>query len=449
MKTLLDVIMHPEYLDLLYFCTIGILSSALISFLPALHIYNVIGIFLLCVFEWGASMAPLELISLSIGMIVGYSVLNTVPATYFGPGDESMSYYILPSADWVAKGRGYEGVILTGVGALTGIIALAILAPLFMWILPPLKAITGPHMFWIIGAVIVYSIMSEWPKGLSQSPDCWTNFFEGWYYLGIGFLLFLASGLLGFIVMAKTMVPVQFAFQSITPVFVGLFAIPWLITNIINIGKVPHQHPAESMELDWNLVLRGTFGGFLGGFFAAFVPIVTAGVGGLIAGHATAQRDGRLFVMSYGTCKTVYYVGSFLLFFIPGLSLTRGGLASIVNPIVTSLTIKEYFIFVGLMLFAGGISFLLLMPFTKLCIKIVEKIPFQWVSVVALFIVIPAVFMFTGWGGMAIMTVATGLGLIPVLFQARRMNLMGVLLLPVCLSMAGYSNAILRFLGLL
>lgn len=44
-------------------------------------------------------------------------------------------------------------------------------------------------------------------------------------------------------------------------------------------------------------------------------------IGGLISGHATAQRDSRLFVMSYGTCKTVYYVGSFLLFFIPGLSL--------------------------------------------------------------------------------------------------------------------------------
>ena len=121
MEQLLDVLLHPEYLELFYFCVIGILASAIISFLPALHIYNVIGIFMLIVLKFEASMAPMELISLCIGMIVGYSMLNTVPATYFGPGDESMSYYVLPSADWVAKGRGYEGVILTGVGALTGI----------------------------------------------------------------------------------------------------------------------------------------------------------------------------------------------------------------------------------------------------------------------------------------------------------------------------------------
>ncbi len=445
----LEYLLHPEYLDLFYFSALGVLFSCLISFLPALHIYNVIGIFLLVILKFEATMAPMQLVALCIGMIVGYSILNTVPATYFGPGDESMSYYILPSAAWVAKGRGYESIILTGVGALGGIILLALLAPAFLLFMPGLKTITSPHMFWIIGSVIAYMIMSEWPKGVSQSESCWENFFEGWKFLSVGLITFLLSGLLGFIVMSKTLVPIDFAFQSITPVFVGLFAIPWLITNIINIGSIPKQHEATSMELDWGLVCRGTFGGFLGGFFAAYIPIVTAGVGGLMAGHATAQRDGRLFVMSYGTCKTVYYVGSFLLFFIPGLSLTRGGLAWIVTPVVTTLTMKEYALFVGLMLFSAGLAFLMLGAFTRLCIKIVEKIEYYWVSVIALLIVIPGVFSFTSWGGMAIMTVATGIGLLPVMFQARRMNLMGVLLLPVCINMAGYGNVVMRFLGLI
>lgn len=446
---ILEYLLHPEHLDLFYFSAIGVLFSCLISFLPALHIYNVIGIFLLVILKFEATMAPMQLIAMCIGMIVGYSILNTVPATYFGPGDESMSYYILPSAAWVAKGRGYESIILTGVGAVGGIIMLAVLAPVFIWIMPGLKTITSPHMFWILGTVIAYMLLSEWPKGVSQSESCWANFFEGWKFLGVGLITFFLSGLLGFIVMAKTLVPIDFAFQSVTPVFVGLFAIPWLITNIINIGSMPKQHECPSLELDWELVCRGTFGGFLGGFFAAYIPIVTAGVGGLMAGHATAQRDGRLFVMSYGTCKTVYYVGSFLLFFIPGLSLTRGGLAWIVTPVVTVLTMKEYALFVGLMLFSAGMSFLLLGPFTRLIIRLVEKVEYHWISVIALILVIPGVYSFTGWGGLAIMTVSTGIGLLPVMFQARRMNLMGVLLLPVCINMAGYGNDVMRFLGLI
>ncbi len=446
---ILEHLLNPQYLDLFYFSALGVVFSLIISFLPALHIYNVIGIFLMIVLKFEATVAPMQLISLCIGMIVGYSILNTVPATYFGPGDESMSYYILPGAAWVAKGRGYESIILTGVGALGGIIMLAALAPAFLYFMPGLKTITSPHMFWILGAVISYMILSEWPKGISQSESCWENFREGWRFLGVGIATFILSGILGFIVMAKTMVPLDFAFQSITPVFVGLFAIPWLITNIINIGIMPKQYEAQSMELDWELVVRGTFGGFLGGFFAAYVPIVTAGVGGLMAGHATAQRDGRLFVISYGTCKTVYYVGSFLLFFIPGLSLTRGGLAWIVTPVVTVLTMKEYFLFVAIMLFSAGISFLLLMPFTRIIIKLVEKVDYHWISVIALALVIPGVYSFTGMGGLAIMAVSTGIGLLPVMFQARRMNLMGVLLLPVCLNMAGYGNDVLRLLGLI
>lgn len=445
----LELLMHPQNLDLVYYCLLGISISCLVSFLPALHIYNVLGIFLLFVLKFEASVTAMQLSSLAVGMIVGYSILNTVPATYLGPGDESMSYYVLPGAQWTSLGKGFESIILTGIGAMGGLILLCLLAPVFLWVLPGLKAITSPHMFWILGATIAYMLLSEWPKGISQSTDCWTNFLEGWRFLGVGLATFFLSGILGFIVMAKTMVPIEFAFQSITPVFVGLFAVPWLITNIINVGVIPKQHVAESVDLDWELFFRGTFGGFLGGFFAAFIPIVTAGIGGLMAGHATAQRDSRLFVMSYGTCKTVYYVGSFFLFFIPGLSLTRGGLAWILMPMAPMVTLQEYVTIVGLILLAAGVSFLLLRPFTKICIAMVETVDYRLISWVTLIGTIPMIWYFTGWGGIAIMTVATGIGLLPVLFQARRMNLMGVLLLPVCLNMAGYGNDVLRLLGLL
>lgn len=444
-----ELLLHPQNLDLVYFCSLGVLFSCLVSFLPALHIYNVLGIFLVVVLGFEKAMTGLQLVALSTGMIVGYSILNTVPATYFGPGDESLSYYILPSAQWVALGRGYESVMLTGIGAVGGLIMLAAAAPVFLWILPGLKAITAPHIFWILGAVIAYMLLSEWPKGVAQSPSCWANFWEGWKFLLVGLATFFLTGLLGFIVMARTMVPLEFAFQSITPVFVGLFAIPWLITNLLNIGSIPPQHECKDIDLDWELTVRGVFGGFLGGFFAAFIPIVTAGVGGLMAGHATAQRDSRLFVLSFGTCKTVYYVGSFLLFFIPGLSLTRGGLAWIVTPMITTLTLKDYAVFVGLMLYATGLSFLLLGPFTRACIWLVETIDYHLVSLVALTVTILLLYTYTGWGGLAITAVATGLGLLPVLFQARRMNLMGVLLLPVTINMAGYGNDVLRLLGLL
>jgi TctA family transporter len=58
------------------------------------------------------------------------------------------------------------------------------------------------------------------------------------------------------------------------------------------------------------------------------------------------------------------------------------------------------------------------------------------------------VFVITGWGGLLIMVVSTGIGLIPVVFYSRRSNCMGVLLIPVALDMAGYGPAVARFMGL-
>ena len=47
--------------------------------------------------------------------------------------------------------------------------------------------------------------------------------------------------------------------------------------------------------------------------------------------------------MSQGASKFVYYVGGFLLFFLPGLHLTRGGLAAMTNTLFTPDTPQLYF----------------------------------------------------------------------------------------------------------
>jgi TctA family transporter len=59
------------------------------------------------------------------------------------------------------------------------------------------------------------------------------------------------------------------------------------------------------------------------------------------------------------------------------------------------------------------------------------------------------VFLLTGWGGLLIALVATGIGLLPVMWGARRMNCMGVLLLPLTLSLAGYGTTVAGWLGLI
>jgi len=55
----------------------------------------------------------------------------------------------------------------------------------------------------------------------------------------------------------------------------------------------------------------------------------------------------------------------------------------------------------------------------------------------------------TGWGGLLIAAVGTGIGLLPVMWGSRRVNCMGVLLVPVTLQMAGLGTTVAGLLGLI
>jgi len=86
---------------------------------------------------------------------------------------------------------------------------------------------------------------------------------------------------------------------------------------------------------------------------------------------------------------------------------------------------------------------------TRVTIKLVSKVSYRWVSLGTLAVLLAIVVGMTGWGGLLICAVATGIGLIPVLWGSRRMNCMGVLLLPIALNMVGAGGVIAGWLGLI
>jgi len=74
---------------------------------------------------------------------------------------------------------------------------------------------------------------------------------------------------------------------------------------------------------------------------------------------------------------------------------------------------------------------------------------YRWLSATMLALLLAMVTLTTGPGGLLVAAVATGIGMIPVLWGARRMNCMGVLLLPLAVNMAGWGGTVARWLGLI
>jgi len=98
---------------------------------------------------------------------------------------------------------------------------------------------------------------------------------------------------------------------------------------------------------------------------------------------------------------------------------------------------------------SGLLSFFLLLLMSRLAIRLVDTVRCRWISAATLALLVAIVVGATGWGGLLICAVATGIGLIPVLWGSRRTNCMGVLLLPIALNMAGVGGTVAGWLGLI
>lgn len=432
---------------------VGTVFSGILAMLPGLHVYNVMGGIVVGLFylaDRGVALMPELYIPLFTSMIVSWSVLNTIPSVLLGAPDESALFTVLPGQKYLMMGRGYEGVLVTGVGSLAGLFFLvAIVAPFAGRALPVVQTVLRPHMHWILWVIITFMLMSEWPKTGHGGPEGWGKFLSAWKTLGAGLATFILSGLFGFLILYRSPVSVEVAFQNIMPAFVGLFAVPWCLLNAISATDVPPQRLSDTLEIDGDVILRSTASGALGGGYAAFFPIITGGVGGMLAGHATAQRDERVFIMSQGVSKVLYYTGAFMLFFVPTLGIRRGGGAWLVQGLYTPRTSYDYVMVVGSIALAGALSFLMMPSLTRLTIRLIDRVNYRLVSWFSLVIIVAMVGGITGWRGLAVMLVGVGIGLLPVLFGSRRLNCLGILLLPMACNMSGFGQHLARFLRLI
>ena len=438
-----------NYLVLVGAALAGTILSAFLSCIPALHIYNVAALLVILAVKVRGLVPDEPLAMFMLGLVVGYAVLNTIPSIFLGAPDDSTIFIALPGQKYLMERRGFEAAVLTGIGGLGGLLVLLLLAPALPTVMPIVRRVVGPHLHWILGAVILFMLMSEWPKGSDRGSTGAARFLDAWRSVGAGLLTFLLSGMLGFILFYGNLVPTEMAFQNLMPAFVGLFALPWVLQNIISQARVPAQNVASSVDLSPGLIARGVGAGALGGLFAAFFPVVTGGIGGFLAGHATAQRDDRLFIVSQGASKLIYYVGAFVFFFVPGLHLTRGGMAWMLSVLYTPSTLAIYWVAIAAMLISGGLAFFMLLWLSRGAIRLVSRVDYRWISAVTLLVLVAVVLLLTGWGGLLIALVATGIGLTPVLWGARRMNCMGVLLVPLTLSLAGHGTTVAGWLGLI
>jgi putative membrane protein len=431
----------------------GTLLASLLACVPALHVYNVAGLILLLLPRLEARgigpIPPQALAMVLLGMVVGYALSSAIPSLFFAAPDESSAWIVLPGQRYLMRGRGHEAALLIGIGSLGGLVVLVALSPFVTSLLSPVRQVLQPHLHWVLGLIVVFMLLSEWPKGEGRGATVLARLWDGWQSLIAGLVTFVLSGLLGLVLAYRPMVPVQASFQGLMPAFVGLFAVPWVMLNLIGRARMPQQVACTSVGVAPSAAAVGIGTGVLGGLLAAFFPIVTGGIGGLVAGHATAQRDDRIFLVSQGASKTVYTVGALLFYFAPALRLTRGGMAWMLSPLYVPYTPQEYWLAVSAIALCGAFAVWIYLGLVRGTMALVARVDMRWLSVGTLLVLLGLVTGLAGWRGLLVCAAATGIGLIPALSGARRLNCTGLLLAPALLDMAGVGSIVAGWLGLL
>ncbi|OGV63185.1 MAG: hypothetical protein A2498_04480 [Lentisphaerae bacterium RIFOXYC12_FULL_60_16] len=145
----------------------------------------------------------------------------------------------------------------------------------------------------------------------------------------------------------------------------------------------------------------------------------------------------------------VYYAGGFLFLVMPGLGMVRGGAAGMVRTFGWIPGPVDYLQVLGALCMSGALLALLAAPMVRGMMTLTLRIGLRRLSVGGLVLLGILIAVSSGWPGIRVAVVAAGIGLIPPLFGTRRMNALGVLLIPLGCRLSGVDGRVAEWLGLL
>jgi putative membrane protein len=430
--------MRMDSVFLLFLAFLGCMGGFLIGLVPGTHHLTPVAVMWALSDAHGRLLEPEQLAWISLGALLGWIASSILPATLLFAPDDAHPGWVLPGAKLLLRGRGLEAVLWQNLGALGALLALLALAPLFDQILRPLRTLLQPHTPWMLTAIIAFMLIGEWPRAEMHHRSRWRRLASAWGYIGISQLAFVLSGVLGLVLARSSLLPAERAYQSLLPAFSGLFALPGLLQLVLHGRRAPAQQAHDAAACSNVLiVLRGCASGVAGGFFAGFLPVISGGIGSLLAGHASAQRDERVFLVAHGAARLSYALFAALLLFLPGITLARGGLSSLISARWLPSGWPLFWTALGSAALCGVFAFAAQWRIAQVWARHAQHVSVRALAATAAALLLGLVLALTGVPGLAVLAVASAIGLLPVLFGTRRLNCLAVVLVPATLNMLG------------
>ncbi len=393
--------------EILFFISLGIIGGIIAGLFPGIHPNTIIALVI------GAlpllSGYPLyAVISFIISMVVVNTLVSFIPSVFLGAPEDDTALSVLPGHRLLLEGKGLEAVYLSVVGGVGVVILFVLTMPLLVQVLPFLYENIKIYIPYILIAVVAVMVLTE--NGVQK---LW------------GIFAFILSGVLGLIVLNSYLVQPD---QVFFPLFTGLFGISTLLISLNEKTRLVKQ--VESFGIvDKFTAVAGTVKGFVAGMIVGILPGMGSAQAGTLVQIVTRRKDDREYIVSLGGINTANALVALAALYTIGKA--RSGAAVAVEKLVGSFGFNELLLLTGVALLSVGLGALVTLFLSRKCLWLIERIPYDKLSVAIILMLIALTFILTGLYGFLILCVATAIGLIAPLTKVKRSLLMGVLILPV------------------
>lgn len=336
-----------------------------------------------------------------------HTFLDVIPALALGVPDPTMAPSALPGHRLVLGGRGREALRLSALGsglAVAFAVPLAVPITLGMQHLWPFLR---DHLSIVLGAVVLAMILGERSYRAALGAA-----------IGIG-----ASGALGLLTLPLDPPAILPVGGMLAPLFAGLFGAPILLDSIGGAGVPPQDDAtvAGSPRDVAGVALLGTISGAIVGF----VPGVSSAVAATGALAALSNRGARAFVVATSGVNTATAI--YALFALVTLGSPRTGVMVAVEGAGLPIDLPLLLVSIA---FASAIGVALVPTVGDRYLRTVGRLDATRLAVSLLVALTILAFAFAGPIGVGAFGAAAIVGLIPPRLGARRVSLMGVLLVP-------------------
>jgi putative membrane protein len=385
----------------------GIALGTVSGLTPGLHV-NTVAVIMAAVAP--SVPAPPHLVATSmLSAGVTHSFLDVVPTLAIGVPDAAMAVSALPGHRLVMGGRGREALRISAIGSASAIGAAVVFG------IPVTMAMRS-----------VATVLDQWLPGIIAGIAILLVATERNLRAKIGGILSLAgSGIIGMTLLDVSTEAIAPGGDTLLPLLAGLFGVPVLVHAYGGAGVPPQGGAAvtatPARTLGWGIL------GALSGALVAYLPGVSAAVAAAVSFTALPADTGdRAFIATVSGVNTSNTI--FALFALLALDAPRTGVLVAVERAKLPLNLPLLLTAIAI---AATVSFVLVPLVGDKYLRTVGSIDPRRLSLGVGALLVVLSWLFTGFVGVGMLAIASLVGMIPVHYGARRVHLMGVLLVPL------------------